>query len=350
MNRTVVVVVPGRIETRTGGYEYDRRIAAGLRALGWSVDIRELAGDFPCPSAGALAGAAGVLAELPVRTLAVIDGLALGTMPELIERESNRLRIVALVHLPLAARIGLEPAAAARVREAESRALRASATVVVTGRSTIAAIEQYGVDDRRIALVEPGTDPAPAARGSGQGPLQLLCVATLNRGKGHAILFRALESVGLDWRLTCAGSLTRDAATVQQLRRQLRSDRLDGRVTLTGEVDADRLAVLYDTADLFVLPTLHETYGMAVAEALAHGLPVVSTRTGAIPDLVGREAGIVVEPGDEQAFAGALRSVMSDPGLRHRLTDGARRVRARLPAWSDAAKKMNDVLIAVAGP
>ena len=115
-------------------------------------------------------------------------------------------------------------------------------------------------------------------------------------------------------------------------------------------MDADRLAVLYDNADLFVLPTLHETYGMAVAEALAHGLPVVSTRTGAIPDLVGGDAGIVVEPGDEQAFAGALRSVMSDPGLRQRLADGARRVRARLPAWADAAKKMNDVLAALAGP
>src|SRR6059036_1776739 len=112
MNRTAVVVVPGRIEARTGGYEYDRRIAAGLRALGWSVDIRELAGDFPCPGAGALAGAAGLLAELPDRALVVIDGLALGSMPEQIERESNRLRIVALVHLPLAAHVGLDPAAA----------------------------------------------------------------------------------------------------------------------------------------------------------------------------------------------------------------------------------------------
>src|SRR6266568_2190265 len=206
-DRTVVVVVPGPIGARTGGYEYDRRIIAGLCALGWSVETRELDGSFPRPTSTALEGAAGVLGALPDRAMVMIDGLALGAMPEQVERESSRLRIIALVHLPLAAEIGLDPGRASRVRAAEHRALMASTIVVVTGRSTVGAVKTYGIAPARIAVVEPGTDPAPIARGSDGGSLQLLCVATLNRGKGHAILFRTLTSVASpDWRLTCAGS------------------------------------------------------------------------------------------------------------------------------------------------
>jgi glycosyltransferase involved in cell wall biosynthesis len=195
-------------------------------------------------------------------------------------------------------------------------------------------------------VVEPGTRPAPLARGSQNGLLHLLCVATLNQGKGHAILFRALRSIDTrGWRLTCAGSLDRDPPTAQRLRDQLRLDGLDDRVVLAGELDESSLSTWYDRADLFVLATLKETYGMAVAEALSRGLPIVSTRTGAIPDLVGEDAGILVAPGDEKAFAGVLREVMADHHLRHRLADGARRVRELLPAWDDSVRTMSDALI-----
>jgi glycosyltransferase involved in cell wall biosynthesis len=285
---------------------------------------------------------------LPDDATVVIDGLALGAMPEQIEREACRLRIVALVHLPLGCEVGLDAAAAAHLRAGERRAVVASRLVIVTGRSTAAVVEGHGIARSRIVMIEPGTERAPLARGSRDprdGPLQLLCVATLNRGKGHAILFRALASItDRRWRLTCAGSLTRDLATVQGLLDQRRSDGLDDRIVLTGDLGAPDLDALYDRADLFVLPTLHETYGMAVAEALARGVPVVSTRTGAIPDLVGDDAGILVPPGDEKAFTDALRAVITDPDLRTRLAAGARRRRDRLPSWEDAARQMSAVL------
>ena len=76
---------------------------------------------------------------------------------------------------------------------------------------------------------------------------------------------------------------------------------------------------------------------MAVAEALAHGLPVVSTNTGAITELVGTDAGILVPIGDVEALTTALRTVIEDPVLRARLRDGAHRARLRLPSWDDAA-------------
>jgi glycosyltransferase involved in cell wall biosynthesis len=353
-------IVPGPLATRTGGYEYDRRMIDGLRALGWCVETRELDGECPCPNACAPAGAAAMLASLPDGALAVVDGLALRSMSDQIERESARLRIVALVHMLVGAETGLGPDVAAQFLTAERRALKASALVVVTGRSVVGEVTQYGVAESRVLVVEPGTDPAPIARGSSGGPLRLLCVATVNRGKGHAILFRALASLSAagggeraaskcvsDWRLTCAGSLTRDPETVRHLRGQLQADHLEDHITLSGEVDRVELDALYDAADVFVLPTLHETYGMAVAEALARGLPVVSTRTGAIPDLVGDEAGLLAAPGDAQGFSAALGRVMSDSDLRQRLTGGARRARSRLRRWEDAVGVMSRALTAL---
>jgi glycosyltransferase involved in cell wall biosynthesis len=346
-NASLVFVVPGSLETRTGGYEYDRRIIAGLRALGWSVETRELDDSFPRPSAAALAGAARVFASLPDRVTVLVDGLALGAMPAEVECAAGRLRLVALVHLPLAAEIGLDPEEAAALRSAERRALAASSMVVVTGRSSLAAMVDYGLRPDRIVVVEPGTARSPLARGSDNGTLRLLCVATFNRGKGHSILFRALRSIAdHDWQLACVGSLDRDRVTVQRLRDQLQADGLDERVVLTGALDERLLDEWYDRSDLFVLATLQETFGMAVAEAIARGLPVVSTRTGAIPDLVGEDAGMLVPPGDENAFAAALREVVADGRLRARLAEGARRRREQLQPWENTAREMSAALMA----
>jgi glycosyltransferase involved in cell wall biosynthesis len=339
---SIAFVAPGRLETRTGGYNYDRRMIAGLRARGWSVDVLELDDGFPRPSAAALAGAARALEALAPGTTVIIDGLALGAMPAEVEREASRLRLVALVHLPLAEDVGLDRDTAARFEAGERRALAAVERVVVTGRGTAATLAGYGVGRDRITIVEPGTDRAPLASGSRDAAVHLLCVATLNKGKGHAILFRALASTPhRDWRLTCAGSLDRDPETVDLLRAQLRRDGLDDHVSLVGDLGSDELAACYDSADVFVLATLHESFGMAVAEALACGLPVVSTATGAIPELVGGgEAGLIVPPGDEHALADALSHVLGNADLRARLADGARRVRDRLPSWEQAVDRL----------
>jgi glycosyltransferase involved in cell wall biosynthesis len=290
-----------------------------------------------------------VLAAIPDRTTVLVDGLALGAMPAEVEREASRLRVVALIHLPLAAEIGIGRDVAARLEAGERRAVAAASLVIVTGTSTTAAMESYGVASDLITVVEPGTERGPLARGSQEGPLQLLCVATLNPGKGHDILLRALVAMPyLDWRLTCAGSLDRDPPTVQRLREKVRADGLDARVSFVGDLNAAALAACYDNADLFVLATLHETYGMAVAEALARGLPVVSTATGAIPALLGGEAGLLVPAGDTTALTSALSRVLGDRDLRARLADGARRVRDRLPTWEDAADRMAAALERVA--
>jgi glycosyltransferase involved in cell wall biosynthesis len=341
----LVFIVPGRLETRTGGYEYDRRMVAGLPTRGWSVEVRELHASFPYPTSEALEDAGRALAAIPARTTVLIDGLALGAMPFQVEREASRLRIVALIHLPLAAEIGITSDMAARLESSERRAISRASLVVVTGKRTTVTLENYGIPPDLIAVVEPGTDRAPLARGSQDGLLRLLCVATLNPGKGHELLIGALAATPhRNWHLVCAGSLDRHVPTVQRLRANLRTHGLESRVSLVGDLDSARLAACYDSADLYVSATLHETYGMAVAEALARGLPVVSTKTGAIPDLVGDRAGVLVPPGDRDALTGALDRVLGDPHLRVRLADGARCVRDRLPTWEDAVSRMADAL------
>jgi glycosyltransferase involved in cell wall biosynthesis len=343
--RSVVLIVPGRLDTRTGGFLYDRLMAEGLRRRGWSVEVRELDDSFPHPTPAALANAAGVLSGLRDGARLVIDGLALSAMPEVIEHESARLRIAALVHLPLGADVSIEPQAARRLEAAERRSLAAAALIIVTGTATIAMLDRYGIGRDRIVAVEPGTARAPVARGSAGTAVQLLSVATMNPNKGHEILLEALAAIPHDcWHLTCAGSLTRHPATVDRVRATMRRLELEDHVTLLDELDADSLHECYDRADVFVLATLQETYGMAVAEALARGLPVVSTTTGAIPDLVGAGAGLLVPPGNIGALAGALARVIGDAPLRARLADGARRVRERLRSWEQAVEEMAAVL------
>jgi glycosyltransferase involved in cell wall biosynthesis len=355
--RSVAFLVPGRIDTRTGGSIYDRRMTEGLRQQGWSVEVRELDDTFPFPTPAALAHAAGVLAALPDSSIAVVDGLALGAMPEVVEREAPRLRVVALVHLPLAADAGFDRETAVRMEASERRALACTVGVIVTGPATLSMLARYELPPGHVIVVEPGTDRAPLARGSqgarspgsGETPaggvVALLSVATLNAGKGHELLLRALAAVpDHRWQLTCAGSLTRDPATADRVRDLIRALGLEDRVSLAGDLDAARLSECYDRADVFVLATRQETYGMAVAEALARGLPVVSTATGASPALVGDDAGLLVPPGNGDALRAALARIIGDAALRARLAEGARRVRDRLPSLQHASTQMSMAL------
>ena len=343
--RFLSFLLSGRLETLTGGYEYDRRIIAGLRERGWSVSVQELDDSFPRPTAAAREQAGRTLANIPDGGTVIVDGLALGAMPAEAEREAQRLRLLALVHHPLADETGIDRQMAAELAASERRALAAVRHVVVTSHATASSLTAYGVEGGRVSVVEPGTDPSPIARGSQGAAVQLLCVATIIPRKGHDILLRALAAVSnRRWHLTCVGSLDRDPATADRVRAQVRALGLDDRVELSGEVEGARLAALYDRADLFVLPALHEGYGMAVAEALARGLPVIGTDTGAVPQLIAETAGIVIPPDDVDALVVALARVLDDPDLRVRLAQGARNARTRLPTWRDAAARMSDTL------
>jgi glycosyltransferase involved in cell wall biosynthesis len=342
----VHVLVPGTLDTRTGGYGYDREIVAGLERRGWRVRVLEIPGEFPFPAAESRAAAAQALAAVPDGAAVVVDGLALGALPDEAEREAARLRLIALVHHPLADETGLAADARDRLEASERRALAAVRRVVVTSPRTAAALERYGVARSSVTVIEPGTDPAPQARGSSgrdaqNATVELLCVATIVPRKGHDVLVRALAAMDdASWHLTCVGGLDRDEAWTASVRAQVAAAGLESRIAFVGELERAPLDGRYDAADVFVLPTWYEGYGMAVAEALARGLPVVSTATGAIADLVAGDAGLLVPAGDVESLTRALSAVVTDRALRARLAAGARQAGTRLRSWDDAAALM----------
>lgn len=345
---TLHFVLPGDPATLTGGYIYDRNILSGLRAHDWQVHLHTLDSSFPFPTGAAIDAAEETLAKLAADALVVIDGLALGAMPEVVAKHQERLRLIGLVHHPLADETGLGTRQRRELAKSEMRALFSVRRVIVTSAWTREQLIDDGLPAGRIGVVEPGTEPAAIANGSGGAELTLLCVATVTPRKGHAVLFDALARLrSRRWRLDCVGSLKRDAAAVEALRAQIERTGLVDRVRLLGELTEEALNDCYSSADLFVLASYLEGYGMAHTEALARGLPIVATAAGAVPHTVPSTAGLLVPPGDAEALADALICVLDDQALRDTLARGARAARERLPTWQKACGRFDAELRAV---
>ncbi len=346
-------IVPGPIDTATGGYRYDRAVVHALRAAGHGVGVHELGGGWPEPDARAVRAADALLGSLPDGTTVVVDGLAFGALPDVAARHAKRLDLVALVHHPLHLEPGATAERLAAHRIAETRALGHARRTIVTSERTARDVAAMGLAPDDIRVVAPGTEPASLARGSDDGTCTLLCVATVTPRKDHATLVEALARVAdRPWRLICVGDTARDAATSDALRRRIRACGLEERVELTGELGGEALAERWDAADAFVLASLHEGHGMVLDEAIAHGLPIVATRGGAMARTVPPEAGLLVAPGDVPALASTLGEFLDDARLRARLRDGARRARDRRRDWDVAAAEFADAVgtAAAGGP
>jgi glycosyltransferase involved in cell wall biosynthesis len=331
LRREPVFVVPGRLDQLTGGYLFDRHIVEGLRARGRVVRVIELAAreqqaDEP------------VLAAVADGTPTVVDGLALANLGEEVLAHARRLRLVALIHGPLAHETGLSPAGAKAAAEREAALLLRLRGILCASRITASAIESYGVDPDRIAIAPPGTAKPNQNPRSRRGPVRaLLCVANLVPLKGHGVLVAALAPLrDLDWTLLCIGSVERDRATADAVRQAIAEAGLEHRIFLAGERPPADVTAAYGAADAFVLPSFHEGYGMVYAQAMANGLPVIATTAGAIPEIVPPSAGLLVPPGDPAALAQAVRRVITDPRLATRLAAGSREAGACLPAWPRA--------------
>jgi glycosyltransferase involved in cell wall biosynthesis len=191
-------------------------------------------------------------------------------------------------------------------------------------------------------VAEPGVDPAAVAAGTDTGG-QLLCVGTVTPAKGHDVLVEALSSLAdMGWSCTCVGSIGRDPAFAERLRAAAEGAGIAERVRLAGVCSDPELERLFGSSDLLVHPSRAETYGMVVAEALAHGLPVVASDVGGVPEALGRtpsgRPGLLVPPGDAGALGGALRRWLGDGPLRSRLRAAARDRRAALHPWSATAE------------
>jgi glycosyltransferase involved in cell wall biosynthesis len=336
--KRLAFAVPGSLDTPTGGYIYDRRIVAQLQRMDWQVDVVGLGEGFPRPDAGQKDFARDRLLEVPKDRPVVVDGLALGVLPQAAEQVRAGRPLIALVHHPLAYETGVAPEQAQALYESEKQALAAAASVIVTSPSTSWLLqEEYEVPPEVITVAPPGTDRAAPAVGSSDGTLQLISVGSIVPRKGFDVLVAALAKLTeLPWRLTIVGDRSRDPATAARLDAEIASAGLG--VAVLDAVPAARLDELYAQSDLFVLASHFEGFGMAYAEAIARGLPVVGTTGGAIPDTVPPNAGVLVEPGDVKALVRTLEMLIRNPEERRWLATGAREAAKTLPTWEDSAR------------
>ena len=346
---SIAFAIPGDIELPTGGYMYDRRVLALLLQMGVEARHVVLPASFPEPTAADLHETGRLLAATAPGDPLMIDGLAYGAMPaEVIARA--RGGIIALVHHPLCLEAGLSKARQDALYALEKAALGMAKRVVVTSRVTARTLAtDFAVPGDKITVAEPGTDPAPRAKGSEGGPIQLLSIGAIVPRKAYDILVRALGSVqDRDWRLTIAGPSDRSPEALAAVRAAILETGQGDHVTLAGPLSHEQLADHYATSDALVMASLYEGYGMVLAEALARGLPIVCTTGGAAAETVPDDAAIKVAPGDERALADAVKRILHDAGLRRRMAESSWTAGQRLPRWEDTARIIAGVIEGVA--
>lgn len=354
LRRELHAILPGDVADPTvasGGNIYDLRVCQGLAAAGWQVRQLPLPGAWPRPEPPARHALGRALAALPDGADVLIDGLVGAGVPEVVVPHAHRLSITLLVHLPLGAETGLPPPTVADLDARERETLRAATAVVTTSPwAGQRVVEWHGLDPDRVHVAAPGVDAAPPAPGT-DGRSQLVCVAALTPRKGQDLLVDALAAVSdQGWRCLLTGPSRRDPVFVADLHRRIDRHRLTDRVRLTGPRTGDQLARIYAEADLVLLPSRAETYGMVVTEALARGIPVLATAVDAVPATLGRAddgslPGLLVPPEDVGALAGALGEWFARPALRDRLRAAAGRRRLALPGWDLTVARLAEVLV-----
>lgn len=362
MSSPLWAVLPGNIDdpaAPSGGNRFDRivlnLISGDAGAEPGDIPTRPVYetavdGAWPAPDEPARAALAQALSGIPDNSDVLLDGLVACGVPDILKAHRQRLNLIILVHLPLSDETGLTPAAAAGLRARERAALHMATTVIATSEAAAARIATMhdlpgaggGSPAARggstVAVVLPGVSPAELAAPAESGR-RLLCVAAVTPRKGQDLLVTALEQelAELDWTCTFAGALVSPVPHA------------DERIRFVGPLQGSALDRAYSEADLFVLPSRAETYGMVVTEALAHGLPVVAAEVGGVPEALGVapdgcRPGVLVPPGDPRALAGALRAWLTEPGTRRRLRRAARGRRETLPTWHETARRLSEVL------
>lgn len=344
MIRTVHVVLPGGVDdpaAPSGGNRYDRQVCDGLRRT-WDVHEIAVPGTWPRPSAGVRDALGAVLSGLPSGSVVLLDGLVACGIPEVLEPVAGRLRLVVLVHLALGDETGLSASDAAALTALEGRTLHTASAVIATSAGAARRlIERHELPAARVHVAPPGVEPAPLASPSPDGG-RLLCVAAVTPRKGQDLLVEALSRCDdLAWTCVCVGTLDRAPSFAAPLR--------GGRVQFVGTRTGADLDRSYADADLLVLPSRAETYGMVVTEALARGVPVLSTAVDGVPEALGAAPdgtlpGALVAPDDPDELAKALRGWLTDAGLRDRWRSAARDRRATLRGWDHTTRLVSEVL------
>ena len=330
----------------TGGNVYNRAIVTELRALGIDVRVHGLAGPWPDGDASTHAELSRALRAAPA---CLVDGIvACGSPDVVVAAVESGHDVTILVHLPISDERGLDPSRRDRYAVLEAQAVRAASGVLCSSPWSAAELtRRYGRRDLGVAV--PGVTPAPVAPGrSAAGrPPRFLTLATLTPTKDQLTLVRALaQLVDLSWTAALVGSDRADPGYAARLRAEVAAAGLEEQIAVPGALIGKALDQEWDAADLLVLPSRAETYGLVIVEALARGIPaVVTTGTGAVEALEqggttesDATPGAAVPAGDPTSLAAVLRSWLAEPTLRHAWRQAALARRDTLPGWRQTAE------------
>ena len=341
----VAFAIPGDLSTPTGGYAYDRQVLARLPACGIKVRQLALPGSFPAPSRGDLDETLRLIEELAPGTILLVDGLAYGALPaDVVARITHP--IVALVHHPLGLESGIPKADACVWSKPRTVALaRADAIRGHQPDHRPPARDGFRRSTTPYSRRRTGYGAGSAFPGNQLGRVRVLAVGSVVRRKGYDVLIEALAGIrDLSWDMAIVGADDRSMEHALEIRNLISRNGLEGRIVLTGAVDDAALERHYADADLFVLASRFEGFGMVLTEALARGLPIITTTGGAAAETVSDRAGVKVPPDDVAALGNALGRLITDPATRRRLADAAWHEGQALTRWDETTRIIAEVL------
>lgn len=332
--------IPGDLALPTGGYAYARRLLAEWPEQGVSAEVIPLPAGYPHPDAAELHETRERLRGIDAPLL--IDGLAYGAFPDALAAETGPKSAI-LLHHPLCDERGLSADQARRMEDTERSALAHARAVIVTSPATARDLAgRFGVPDSRIIVAVPGTDPAPEVLLAGDPP-RILAVGTVSARKGYDLLVAALaRNRDMPWRCDIFGATDRDPGETDKIGALIADAGLGSRIALRGAADDAAIADAYRAADLFVAPSRHEGYGMAVVEAMAHGLPVIASRAGALAETA--PCARLVPTDDAESLADAMRDLLIDADARRKLGAACRSYARTLPCWPETARIVADAM------
>ena len=338
-------LIPGDINTLTGGYVYDKTIIGGLRKIGYRVTVHQLAPDFPFPASESLIQCSKLIGSIPEGQPILIDSLIFSPIGEILSDLNGKNPVIAIIHLPLSRNPNFSRIVQEKLAGLEKKALNYAQKIVAVSEFTKQLLTGYGTEPSDIQVICPGVFSVPRKLNFPELPEKLLTVGSYLPGKGQLVLVQALAQLKhLSWSLTMYGIKDFDPAYVQSIIQFIESENISDRIFINSPISGKELNTSYLNADLFLLPSYFENFCMSLNEALVHGLPVITTHAGGIPYSVPHHMGLFTEPGNVGDLTEAIRSVLIDPLLYRKLYTNASHYYKTANTWENSISLFHRLL------
>lgn len=339
----VVFLQNDSINTLTGGYIYNKYIVDGLLLKNYKVSVISLKGNFPHPTQEDLEKCDKILSNLTGDEFLIIDSLILGAIPDLIPKIKKTIITVGLIHLPIS--IDITGVKKPELSYAEKQAMELTNKLVVTSHFTKNILLQSGLTIEKISVIEPGIEDYPVKNSYPEKPYNLLCIANYTRSKNHDLLIKSLNQLKeYSWEMNFYGNTT-DIEYFTEIKSLIKKFGLSNRIFLNGPLEREKISEVYLNSDLFILPSKFETYGMVLTEALAHGIPVITTSSGGIPYTVPSSMGLFAREGTVENFKLLIEKTLTENLTYKYLTATASSFYKQAQKWEKSVDSFEKILL-----